>query len=76
MLNGKYMRMALILKLLSDKDVVRDLGDAVIGPESGLRCCNPRCITAVEQELEPSFLLTDAEAGVYRCVYCEQRAVR
>ena len=75
-LNGKYMRMALILKLLSDKDVVRDLGDAVIGPESGLRCCNPRCITAVEQELEPSFLLTDAEAGVYRCVYCEQRAVR
>ena len=76
-LNGKYMRMALILKLLKDgANGVRNADEAVIGPESGLRCCNPRCITAVEQELEPSFLLTDAEAGVYRCVYCEQRAVR
>ena len=76
-LNGKYMRMALILKLLEDaKRGVTTEEDVTIGAESGLRCCNPRCITAVEQELEAAFRLTDAEAGVYRCVYCEQRAVR
>ena len=76
-LNGKYMRMALILKLLEDaKNGVCAEEDVTIGAESGLRCCNPRCITAVEQELAPAFRLTDAEAGIYRCVYCEQRAVR
>ena len=76
-LNGKYMRMALILKLLEDaKKGVCAEEDVTIGEESGLRCCNPRCITAVEQELAPAFCLTDPEAGVYRCAYCEQRAVR
>ena len=74
--NGKYMRMALILKLLGDAEagVPHCESESVTG--NGLRCCNPRCITAVEQELEPMFHLTDAEAGIYRCVYCEARAVQ
>ncbi len=37
-----------------------------------IRCKNPRCITSIEQELIHKFKLTDAENGVYRCVYCEQ----
>ena len=39
-----------------------------------IRCKNPRCITAVEQELEHTFRLTDPEHGVYRCIYCDTRA--
>ena len=37
-------------------------------------CRNPRCITATEQELPHVFKLTDPEKGVYRCIYCEERA--
>ncbi len=75
--NGKYMRMALILKLLRDAgNDACDPEEDIVGAESGLRCCNPRCITAVEQELAPAFHLTDPEAEIYRCVYCESRAVR
>ena len=39
-------------------------------------CKNPRCITSVEQELDHVFVLTDAEKGVYRCLYCEQEYKR
>ena len=39
-----------------------------------LYCKNPRCITSVEQELDHIFRLTDAEKGIYRCVYCETKA--
>ena len=39
-----------------------------------IRCKNPRCITATEQELEHIFRLTDPEHGVYRCIYCDTRA--
>ncbi len=38
-----------------------------------IRCKNPRCITSVEQELPHVFCLTDAENGVYRCLYCETK---
>lgn len=38
------------------------------------KCKNPRCITSTEQELDQVFRLTDEEKGVYRCVYCEQKA--
>ncbi len=39
-----------------------------------VKCKNPRCITAVEQELPHVFHLTDETRGVYRCAYCEQEA--
>ena len=39
-----------------------------------IKCKNPRCITAVEQEIEHIFRLTDRENRVYRCVYCDTRA--
>ena len=64
-LNGKYMRMALILKLLNDKSAcVREEYDHTH------TCKNPRCITSCEQELEHSFKLS-ADGKTYRCVYCE-----
>ncbi len=87
-LNGKYMRMALILKLLKDSELeeaclpeqersFQDCAAAGCLPEvfaDGLCCANPRCISRSEQELKPLFK-KDA-AGTYRCLYCEGRAQR
>ena len=39
-----------------------------------VKCKNPRCITSTEQELDHVFKLADRESGVYRCIYCEQKA--
>ena len=62
--NGKYIRMALILKLLGETDKPageRDLGETI----DGLVCPNPRCITTTEQGLHQRF------RGACRCVYCD-----
>ena len=66
---GKYVRMALILKLLSEE------GDkpTIQGEQAdGLCCHNPHCITTIEQELPALFKETDN--GVHRCIYCETQA--
>lgn len=39
-----------------------------------LKCKNPRCISATEQELPHIFKLADKESRVYRCLYCETKA--
>ena len=39
-----------------------------------LKCKNPRCISATEQELPHIFTLADKENRVYRCLYCETKA--
>lgn len=70
-LNGKLMRMALILKLLSDdckKAEPLEDGELIANK---IRCDNPKCISSVEQELDSLFKITDRENGVCRCVYCE-----
>ena len=74
-LNGKYMRMALILKLLEEAE--KDPAKAPLAGQDlvygrGL-CRNPKCISSVEQELEPIYRLVDKEHNVCRCIYCEQR---
>ena len=72
--NGKIMRMALIMKLL---DAAKK-GENDVAPEKCvtdvIKCTNPRCITTTEQELSHVFVLTDATARVYRCLYCEASA--
>lgn len=74
-LNGKYMRMALILKLLDEaaRNPVKEAIDTT-GLEYDRVCRNPKCITQTEQELPQLFRCTDKAAGIHRCVYCEQRA--
>jgi len=69
-LNGKYMRMALILKLLSEESKAYNVPEEEYITD-GLKCGNPRCITSVEQELVHKFKFVD---GVYRCIYCEREA--
>ena len=73
-LNGKFMRMALILKLL--KQAQENPAREPIRGELryDLTCRNPRCISATEQELPQIFRLTDRAAGIHRCIYCEHIA--
>ena len=73
-LNGKYMRMALILKLLAEAeaDPVKEKPDTANLVRDRI-CRNPKCICQVEQELPQLAKLTDRENSVYRCIYCEQK---
>ncbi len=68
-LNGKYMRMALILKLLED---ARNPAKECLSTDLVYDkvCTNPKCISAVEQELQQASRLTE---GVHRCIYCDQK---
>lgn len=72
-LNGKYMRMALILKLLKD---ARE-GKQMVEPEDiivdEVYCDNPKCITSTEQELSHIFKCVNRENSIYRCIYCEAK---
>ena len=72
-LNGKYMRMALILKLLEEaqnpEKTVLDTTDLVYDRV----CTNPKCISRIEQELPQIAKVTDKEANIHRCIYCEQK---
>ena len=70
-LNGKYMRMALILKLLEEakRDPIREAIDTD-GWVYDKVCHNAKCIVQTEQELPQAAKLSE---GTYRCVYCEQK---
>ena len=72
-LNGKFMRMALILKLLKEAEEGRHMDEIPAVVDSRLQCDNPRCISSTEQELPHKFKLVDAERGIYRCIYCEAK---
>ncbi len=71
-LNGKYMRMALILMLLSSRDTAEkrildsDLLNVCI-------CRNPRCISSTERGLPSVFREAATEPGSYRCLFCEHK---
>ncbi len=62
-LNGKYMRMALILKLLNEKGENKHNFT-----ETDKKCNSDRCIMATEQELVQLATVKDGEC---RCAYCE-----
>lgn len=69
--NGKYIRMALILSLLSEQWLsCPDKKQHFISPV-GMKCENPSCISQTEQELPQEFRLVDREKGIYRCRYCD-----
>ena len=72
-LNGKFVRMALILKLLKEAGEGKQmppLGDVSVNQ---FHCDNPRCISSIEQELDHVFKCVDREKGIYRCIYCEAK---
>lgn len=65
--NGKFMRMALILKLLSEAEKGGASKKTAYGVTEK-HCQNPRCITANERELPRLSVKSD---GCERCYYCE-----
>ena len=71
---GKFIRMALILKLLEEKDCINNLKTIKKQVVNRFKCRNPKCITSVEQELDSIFILTDEENEIYRCKYCDMKA--
>jgi aspartate carbamoyltransferase catalytic subunit len=70
--NGRYIRMALILKLLSEIDKPDTVRPGEITED--IICSNPRCITSTEQELPQMFRCVDEEHNIHRCAYCDQKA--
>lgn len=78
--NGKFIRMALILKLIEGFDKAKDDGKTLPRPiasdteefdESVMRCTNDRCIGTIEQGLPKLFQKVE---GGHRCIYCETMA--
>ena len=75
-LNGKYMRMALILKLLKEAKEGKQMPESVDVVVGELHCDNPRCITSTEQEIVHTFKCVNRDNGIYRCIYCEAKKKR
>ena len=76
-LNGKHMRMALILKLLEEKEKDPIIVDRFAGEKlliNRYRCTNMKCISQNEQELDQVFKVVDEENNVCRCIYCDKLA--
>ena len=74
-LNGKYVRMALILKLLNEAGNNEESIDQYSVIRNRIYCDNPRCITSCEQEIEHIFKCVEPAQGIYRCIYCESKRV-
>ena len=72
-LNGKLMRMALILKLLKEAKEGKQMPEPKNVLVNELHCDNPRCITSTEQEIRHTFKCVSPENGIYRCIYCEAK---
>ena len=73
---GKYIRMALILKLLGEAESGLDIPEDLSGCfRDTLSCRNPRCITSTEQELTQYFRLVNPDEHIYRCLYCEAKEI-
>jgi len=69
-LNGKYIRMALILKLLAEKEIEDNITIKDSFIINKYTCTNPKCICQTEQELEQIAKVTNS---TIRCIYCEQK---
>ncbi len=69
--NGKFVRMALICKLIDWSDDKINYAQAIEESPAELRCHNRRCITATEDV--PRDLHRNKD-GEWRCRYCESRA--
>lgn len=64
-MNGKLMRMALILKVVSEKGGEVGREETV----AGCRCINKKCISHAEP-LAPLYKKRE-ENGKHKCIYCE-----
>jgi aspartate carbamoyltransferase catalytic subunit len=70
--NGKYIRMALILKLLESAKEPIEFNNTDSLVINKVRCKNPKCISQYEQEIDQLFIETENKNEL-RCIYCEQK---
>ncbi len=72
--NGKYIRMALILKLLEIAKENQERQKRFVGKKLEYNkyvCSNPKCVSKTEQELEQIFVIGEND-NVRRCIYCDK----
>ncbi len=73
--NGKYIRMALILKMLEKES----LNSENIFEEEKISgdyvCKHGRCITNDEKDIKQEFYVVDKEKEKYKCKYCETELI-
>ena len=73
--NGKFVRMALILKLLRWAEENKE-GKSLV-PANAVRnkftCRNPRCISNMEVNVDSLFRPAADNSEEWRCVYCESK---
>ena len=71
--NGKFVRMALICKLLEWKDDEKHPMPESEEPllDATLHCTNPKCICNHEKNVQPRFRKSDN--GTTRCWYCDSK---
>lgn len=81
---GMFVRMALIVNLLglncSEEAFDRDENEEIVLKtnvkphalkKEFKKCSNPRCITAIEENVPQSFYAVDGEKKEFRCGYCD-----
>ena len=72
--NGRYMRMAIILKLLAEKDKENHNAQNYSKVEiTDKKCPNKRCISNVDSRLKQ--LAVIGNDGTYKCRYCEDKMI-
>ena len=69
------MRMAIILKLLSEKNLNEEVQEKCeIVQDETLKCCNEKCITSIERGIKQ--IVTKCVDGKLRCKYCEHEILK
>ena len=71
---GKFMRMALIMKLLGliPNEVQPEKAEEPQYIYDKYHCDNPACISVCEPDVRGIFKTFDANGGAYRCIYCDK----
>ena len=71
---GKFMRMALIMKLLGliPNEVQPEKAEEPQYIYDKYRCDNPACISVCEPDVRSIFKTFDANGGACRCIYCDK----
>jgi len=73
--NGKFVRMALMYRLMEWSREGRPAPERGFVRVAGLHCRNRRCISASER-VEPLFRRVEGDEERYRCAYCDALAER
>lgn len=66
---GVYVRMALVLTMIENKDTVQLLKGSIL---NDTKCTNPRCITHSEKYLPKSFIKS---GDIAECEFCDERVL-